>query len=98
MCATRRWLACKSGAEWPGGPLRSGRVIKTFDLYDSVGASPLQLTSKSLRLCHGPRVPKLQLKEVRHLCKQRENKGQSSGKRKVDKKKWWQTFMSKRLR
>lgn len=54
-------------------------------IYDSADASPLQLTSQSLRLCSGPRVPKLEVKEVRHLRKQRDKKRQSSGKRKHNK-------------
>lgn len=73
-------------------PVQNGRVDHSVLvdgskqlIFDNADASPLELTSKSLRLCGVTRVPKLQVKEVRHLHKQREKKEQYSRNRKDEK-------------
>ena len=43
-------------------------------IFGSVEHVPIDLTERSLRLCGGPRVPRLKVKEVRRLCEKREPK------------------------
>lgn len=51
-------------------------------IYDSAERVPIELTPDALRYCGGPRVPKLEVKEVRELVSQRER----CGKRKMHQK------------
>lgn len=67
-------------------------------IYDSAEESPLQLTCHSLRLCGGPRVPHLEVKDVRRLRKQREKMAQLSTNRKVVKQPMGNGEVPKRVR